>query len=279
MNRGSFDWHPAPDVLGAYADATATSVQADSVEAHLLRCERCRSELGSLVVGGGDATTDAVWLAITDRIDRPSASGRPGSWWLKVTFGSPLLWVATLALAAALLVVPLVVSLVDPTAGVTVLLALAPLAPVVGALLAYRPEIDPAGAMTAATPLATATLVLTRAAVVAGSALPAALVAAVLLPARLELLVGWLLPGLALSLVVLAAGTRTDPSRLAATLAVVWAAAVTVAGTRLRHVPLEDMLDQLFVNQLATQLMFLTVALVAAGTVTLRRDHLAWSLR
>ena len=279
MTQEIHTWHPTPDGITAYATATGSSVELDSVEAHVVRCDRCRQQLRSITSVGRSGEEDVVWAAIADRIDRPSRWARLGPWWLRVTLGSPLLAAATGVLVASLLVVPLAVGAANPSAGATVLLALAPLAPIAGALLAYRPEIDPAGSMTGATPLASFTLVLTRAAVVAGSAAPAAMVAAALLPAELSLLMGWLLPGLALSLLVLAAGTRTDPTRLAGVLALGWATAVLVAGSRLRHLPLEDMLNQMFVNQLVTQLTFTTVAALAAATVMVRRDRLEWSPR
>lgn len=279
MTQDIHIWHPTPESIAGYATATGSGVELDSVEAHLLGCEQCRAQLASITGVGRSHEGDLVWAAITDRIDRPSRWARLGPWWLRVTLGSPLLAAATGVLVAALLIVPLAVGAANPTAGATVLLALAPLAPIAGALLAYRPEIDPAGSMTGATPLASLTLILIRAAVVAGSAAPAAVVAAALLPAELSLLMGWLLPGLALSLLVLAAGTRTDPTRLAGVLALGWATAVLVAGSRLRHLPLEDMLNQLFVNQLVTQLTFTTIAALAGATVMVRRDRLEWSPR
>ena len=279
MTRDDAGWHPSPDSIFGYVAADGSSVQLDSVEAHLIRCEQCRQELAAIAGQQERREHDVVWTAIVDRIDQPSRWARLGPWWLRVTLGSPLLVAATAVLVSALLVAPLVVGATNPAAGAAVLLALAPLAPLAGALLAYRAEVDPAGSMTAATPLASLTLVLTRAAVVAGCAAPAAIVVAAVMPADLVLLMGWILPGLALSLLVLAAGTRTDPTRLAVVLALGWATAVVAATTRLRHLPLEDMLNQLFVNQLLTQLTFTTVAVLAAATVVIRRDRLEWSPR
>lgn len=266
------DWHPSETSLAAYASGTSTPVQADSVEAHLLSCAACRSSLSRLAPTGGDAG----WDRVADRIDRTSRSGRVEAWWLRVTLGSPLLCAATLAVVAALVALPLVVAAVDANGGVATFLALAPLAPLAGAVLAFRPEVDPAGAMAAATPRSGARMVLVRAAVVGAASIPAALLVAAVLPAPLELLLGWILPGLGLSLLVLGVGTRVDPSRTAAALALAWATAVALSAVGLRRLPLESMLEQLVVNHAATQVAALAAALAGAALVATRHDH-TWS--
>ena len=56
--------------------------------------------------------------------------------------------------------------------------------------------------------------------------LPIGLLTSVLLPVPTSMLLGWLLPGLALCAVVLAAGTRFDPAKVGAALVIGWAAFV-----------------------------------------------------
>lgn len=273
------EWHVDPTDLAAFRDGALSAVAATSAEAHLVACARCRLVLATI---GGASSADAdrrarVWAGVADRIDRPSHDWG-GHWWLKATVGTPALCSAAVALLVALLVVPVAAAAGSTRAATAVLYALAPLAPVLGAVLAYRSDADPAGEIVCATPLASARLVLARAAVVLAVAIPVGLCASALLPLPLRLVVGWLVPGVALCAVVLACASRIEPSRLASALALAWSLAVGAALARTRTLPIEVALDRIFVNQVATQVVFGVVAIVAAFVVGARRADLRlWS--
>ena len=264
------EWHAPPDQLAGFRDGTIRPVLAASVEAHLVTCTHCRSALAA--VTPGDVRQERMWARIADEIDRPRRAFTPRRTWARVTLGSPPLLVATLLTVMAVVVVPLLVGQLNTRAGVTALLGLAPLAPVVAAAAAFRPSVDPAGQLAAATPMATMRLVVLRALVVVIAAIPVGLGTAVALPVRTTLLLGWILPGLALCLVVLAAGPRLEPTRLAIGLALGWMMLVTSLAHRARRGDIADRLSDWVVNQPATQAAFAIVAIAAAGVLVLRRD-------
>jgi len=273
------DWHAADDHLAAFRDGSLGPVAAASVETHVVECEVCRSKLRTLgPVGAEDGRRrERMWSAIADRIDQPTRNWH-GHRWLQATVGTPSLFLATVAVVLALLAVPVAASLGNPRVATAILFALAPLAPVLGVVLAFRSETDPAGELGAAAPLVSLRLVLMRAAVVLGVAIPAGLATSALLPLPFPLVLGWLLPGLGLCAVVLAAAALVEPTRLASVLAIGWAAAVAAAFAGTRRVPLESALEQIFVNQTVTQTLFGVVAVVAAGLVFVRRAEIRpWS--
>jgi hypothetical protein len=80
------------------------------------------------------------------------------------------------------------------------------------------------------------------------------------------------LPGLALCAIVLAAGSRFDPNRLAIALALGWAALVSNLGLRTRDGDLTARLSEWVVNHPATQLTSAGIAAVAVIVLVARRD-------
>ncbi len=209
------EWHVATPQLEAYRDGSIGSMHAASVEAHLISCARCRQALAAGADAGASERQHRIWARITDEVDRPGPQARFDSVWARSTFGSPpLVGAAVVALLLAL-AAPMLADALSPRAGVAALLAFAPLAPLLGVVAAFRPSSDPAGEITLATPVATMRLVLLRTLVVAIASIPVGLLAALLLPVRTSLLLGWVLPGLALCAVTLAVGTRVEVGRLA----------------------------------------------------------------
>jgi Putative zinc-finger len=264
------EWHAPAIQLVDFRDGTIGPVHAASVEAHLLACVECRAALAA--VTPSDGRQNRVWSQIADEIDRPGRAFSPPWTWARVTLGSPPLLGATLLTVLAVLVAPLLVGAMNGRAGVTALLGLAPLAPVVGAAVAFRPTVDPAGQLAAAAPMATMRLVVLRALVVTVAALPLGILAAIAFPVRTSLLLGWIVPGVALCLVVLAAGTRFEPTRLAIGLALGWLMVVTSFAHRARRGDVTTRLSDWIVNQPATQVAFALVAVAAAVVLVMRRD-------
>lgn len=268
-------WHATAEELHAYRRASDDSVLAASIEAHLLVCSACRGVLA----GHRDVRTDTArrWEDLTVRLEEPGAGRRAVlRRWVGVrpaVSTRPLLmaWVTAIAL---LLVLPLLPALVGFTGGTTVLLAVAPLAPMVAVVLAYRQATDPAGELALATPMAGFRLVATRAMSVALTAMPVAVVAALLLHLPAHVAFGWLLPGLALAALVLVAGTlRVDPALTAAVLGAGWAVLIVLPTVARRATA--DAVAQA-VAAPGPQLLALAIAVCAFALTVTRRDHITY---
>ena len=272
-------WHVDIESIVAYRDGRIGPVPAASLEAHVLRCSACRAELAKASASAevSERRTDG-WAAIADRIDRPSRRLVARRWWLQVTLGSPLLVRAAAVLLVALVAVPSVLALQSPQAAAAGFWSVAPIVPLAGAALAYRRDVDPAGAMAPSTPMGSLPLLLVRTLVVFAASVPVAALTAVLLPVPWELLVGWLLPGFAFPALVLAIGTRADPTPAAIMIVVSWSTAVVADVYRLRDFGLVEQLERSVVNAPAFQLSITALGLVAAAMYWSGHDRLpGWS--
>lgn len=271
-------WHVDHETIVAYRDGHLGPVPAASLEAHVMRCATCRMAVAAAADDTARVTQDARWSAIADRVDLPDRRVVDRRWWIQVTAGSPMLLRSAVLLVVVLAAVPLLLAFESPRAGVAAFLAMAPVVPLAGAALAYRREIEPAGALAAATPMASLPLLLVRSLVVFAAAAPVAALTALVLPVPWHLLIGWILPGIAFPAVVLAVGTRIDPTTTAAGLAMAWTSVVAASVYRWRHLDLEAQLRSSFVNGPAFQLTMVLVAFVAAALYWSRRDQLTtWS--
>jgi hypothetical protein len=275
------EWHAEGPELAAYAAGDGSPVMATSIEAHLIGCAACRARLGAVTDPG---ERDRAWARLADVVDRPSRSLLArltgGHWLARSAVATPAMVQA--AVVAVLLVglVPLVTAAVVGDAGLVALLVLAPLAPVAAVALAYRDWSDPAGELGLATPTAGLRLVAMRALVVASVALPVAFLALAAVdvwvadvPVRLAL--AWCLPGLALSAVVLLAGTtRLDPTQVAVAVSGSWAALVA-GGVTVRRSLRPEAFAELVVEP-AVQSASLAVAVAAIALTLVRRDAVAY---
>jgi hypothetical protein len=272
------EWHVATPQLAAFRDGSIGAIHAASVEAHLISCARCRRALAAGSDAGASERQHRIWARITDEVDRPGPQARFDSVWARSTLGSPPLVGAAIVALLLALAAPVLADALSPRAGVAALLAFAPLAPLLGVVAAFRPSSDPAGEITLATPVATMRLVLLRTMVVAIASIPVGLLTAVLLPVRTSLLLGWVLPGLALCAVTLAVGTRIEVGRLAVSLALGWGVLVSMLARDMRRGSITAALSDWLVNQPAAQITFAGVALAAGLVLAARRDDLvAWS--
>lgn len=256
-------WHADEKTLRAWADGSAAPVLAASLEAHLLRCAECRRRTATLATAAPTDDAARRWDAIADEIDRPGSR-----WLLRLGLSTPALRTAWLGALLMLLILPGLVNLVGGR--IPLMLALAPVAPLAAVALAYGRGAEPAGELALATPAAGLRLVAARALVVAVTAVPLGVGAALAVGLPQQIALGWLLPGAALSALVLLAGTtRVDPSVVAAALGSVWAVVVS-APAAARRVPAEVVSD--LIVSTPVQLVALAVA-VGALTLTLaRRD-------
>lgn len=264
-------WHASPADLAAYAAGSDDPVVAASVETHLLRCAECRAGLARAAARGHDVApeTERRWDALSAVIDRPASttlarvglSTRP----LVAAWGFALLFV---------LLVPVVPVLFIGVGVPTVLLALAPLVPMLAVALSYREASDPAGEMSLAAPLSGLRLISRRAVLVALGAVPLGVGFALAFGLPVSLALSWLLPGFALSALVLLAGTtRLDPVATAAVLGTTWAIAIG-APSASRRVGQDVVTAAVTSPQL--QLVALVVALAAVALTVSRRERLAY---
>jgi hypothetical protein len=265
----SAGWHVADLDLAAYAAGRILGVSADSIEAHLLRCDRCRA---GLAASSPRENRDRRWEMIALGIDKPGRWTRRTTWF-RIALGTPNLAATGAMLAALFFAVPLIAEQVNERATITWFMALAPSFPIGASLIAYMTAADPAGNASAATPLHSFRLVVLRTAVLLAAVLPVGLLTSVLLPVRATLVLGWFLPAVAVCALVLAVGTRYEPMWVAGSFAVAWAAVVFGGFARLQKVPVTDALERLSVNRPVVQLVSLVVATAAgAWFIACRND-------
>lgn len=275
------EWHVSEHELERYANHTIPTFVRASVESHLLECDRCRSALTAMHVSRvRNRSADEVWARIADRIDVTGRPLRSSTTALQVSTSSPLLILATLAVALGVLISVAIASAAAPRASLPLFVMLAPLAPVIGAVLAFQTGIDPAGQLAGATPLASGRLPFYRALLSCGAALVAVAVSSLFVPVGLDDVVVWLLPGLALTALVVAISTWIDPSRVALVLVGGWALAVSVWswGPPSQTVRLE--LDDFVAEQPSVQVLLVAVTLCSAAVALVRRNELpVWRSR
>ena len=116
----------------------------------------------------------------------------------------------------------------QPGDQLAIFLSLAPIVPVIGVAMAYGPQSDRAHEVAVAAPLSGLRLLLLRTATVLGAAGTLALLTALVAPTRGWLRLAWLLPGLATTMVTLAAATRVGVRRAAYFVAGGWMLIVIV---------------------------------------------------
>jgi hypothetical protein len=230
-------WHVPDRDLHRYVASTLDPVSATSLESHVVGCAACRQRLGQQVrTDTADQIDDPTWNAIADAIDRTSATRHRMLGRLErrhplsaVTFGSPALrWSGALALTVVLLV-PLVLDRLGLSgAGLTLMLLLAPLLPLAGIAASYSATVEPVGELALATPARTGRLLLWRGFAVLAVSLPIGVLAAIPFSSSPGLVLGWVLPSLALCAITIAATTWRDPVPVAVGLAATWVAAVLV---------------------------------------------------
>jgi hypothetical protein len=140
--------------------------------------------------------------------------------------------------------------------------------------LAYRSAADPSGEIALATPMAGLRMVAARGLLVASVAAPLGVLPAVLLDVPLHLAAAWLLPGLALSSLVLLAGTtRFDPATVVAVLGTAWALAVATPGAT-RRMTAHAVAEQVASSE--TQVTAVAVVVVALALTFQRRQHISY---
>jgi hypothetical protein len=212
--------HPGETLLHRYArgdDIAADQLWA--VESHLDTCAPCRGRLAPEPVAA------AVWADLAPLVDRTPQMPRARAWRRRVHG-----WVSPVAgpwLAMIVLVTAAAVALdrfgSAAGGGVSLVLLIAPVLPVLGVAASWGRALDPAYELTAATPRAGLPLVFRRTASVLAVVVPGLAAASALTgvgPSR------WLLPCLAFTAATLALGALVGITRAAITLVAAWAVAI-----------------------------------------------------
>ena len=216
---------------------------------------------------------DANWRAIVAELDAPARSKiERVLLMLRMPESIARTLVATPALRRAWFVATGVALLFGlgaadtskPGASLLMLLALAPMVPVVGVTLAYGPGSDPAHEVTVATPMSGLRLVLLRSTAVVACSIGAAGIATLLLRDKTWMSVAWLVPSLALPAVCLALSTYVAPRRAAVLVGVLWLVPLSVIN--------RNVTDELVVFRQWGQLALSVLAIGAAAIVSVRRE-------
>lgn len=266
----SAGWHPDDRLMSRYVSGEANVVHATSLEQHLIHCSECRASIAAHVE---TPPLEAVWDRVRERAQAPTPSlverlltrlgvAEPEALLVAVAPTLHTSWLFGLAVTLGFVGLSAAYGGDD---AIAVFLVLAPLVPVAGVALAYGPEVDPAHEVGAATPYSAARLLLLRTAAVLATSLPLVLAAALLIPGLTWTTVGWLLPALAFTAVVLAASTWSRPATTAAALAITWCCAVGTASLGR---------DPTAVLAPAPLIGYLLVGVTAALVLRIRLHHL-----
>jgi hypothetical protein len=266
-------WHLDRDLADRYTDGRARGALAASVEQHLLGCAECRALLHP-----DRPRLDAVWAGVVDRVEAPPVGiverllrtlGISGAT-ARLVAATPTLRSAWVVGVCVVLALALAAAHASPR-GTVVFVAMAPVLPLAGVALAFNPRTDPFLELAAASPYSLVRLLVARTAFVVATTLLPAAVLTPLLPGDRWLTVAWLLPGLAMSSVVLALARRVEPFVSALVLAGGWLALCSwhlARGT-------SPLVEHTTLVQLVSALAFLA----AAARLVRHRDDLVPSRR
>ncbi|MFF3749918.1 zf-HC2 domain-containing protein [Streptomyces sp. NPDC002018] len=219
--------HASAPLIARYAhgDPGIPGDEVWALEAHLESCAPCRARLASAVESAAPAVNaliDGVWSELAPLL--PTTAPMPGRrrWALPLlAWASPVMvpWVCTTVLVALFAV------LFDRSSGpgVSFVLLLAPVLPVLGVAASWARGLDPAYELTAGTPRAGLPLVLRRTTSVLVVVISVLAVAGWITGTAVA---QWLLPCLAFTTGTLALGGLVGVSRAAAGLVLAWAAVI-----------------------------------------------------
>ncbi len=215
------DWHLDEGALAGYSAGRLDGPVLWSVEAHLTACAACRARLPAAPVV---PAVERVWQRLDDVLDRP----RPGLVeWLLLRLGIPehiarllaatptlrLSWLTAVAVTLAVGVAASWVS--DSTRMPLALLAVVPLAAIVGVAVAFGPRIDPTYEIGLAAPFDTFRLVLLRSSAVLSVTIGLAGLASIAAPYAGLRALAWLAPVLLLTVTTLGLSPVFGPQRAA----------------------------------------------------------------
>jgi hypothetical protein len=224
--------HPGEQLLRRYArgDEDIAADQLWAVESHLETCAPCRGRLAP------DPIATAVWADLAPLLDRTPQMPPARPWrrrliaWVSPTAGP---WLAMILFVTFVAVLLDRLSSATPE-GISLVLLIAPVLPVLGVAASWGRALDPAYELVAATPRAGLPLVLRRTAAVLVVVLPGLFLAGWLTGTSLA---GWLLPCLAFTAGTLALGGLIGVTRAAIALVALWTVAIVAPTIALSQTP------------------------------------------
>jgi hypothetical protein len=224
--------HPTPNLVARYATGAAGVDDATvwAVEAHLETCRDCRSVLAGAVDGETRLMIDLVADGIGAGIASGPGPARPRRFRSTGFAGMILPW---LAMAAALMVAAVAFDRVFDHLPSVVLL-IAPVAPLVPVAAAWSRRTDPAWELMASAPRAGLWLLLRRTMTALVAVLPVLALAGLATGNSPAL---WLLPCLAFAAGSLALGGLIGVGRAAVALTAAWSAGVVVPSLAVERLP------------------------------------------
>jgi hypothetical protein len=215
--------------LRRYAGGGLTAPWLWSAEAHLALCPECRDRLADTV---DPDLVPAGWARLDAELDAPRRGPveamlvRLGvrEHTARLLAATPALRVSWLAAIALTLALSATAANVARAMEVPILLlAVAPLLPLLGVAVSFGPGVDPTYELALVAPSETFRLLLLRCAAVLTTTTVLSVAASLALPAYGLVVLGWLLPALALTLLSLALTPRLGPVAAAALVGVGWA--------------------------------------------------------
>ena len=267
-------WHLDEPIAERYVAGQAGHVLAASIEQHLIGCPTCRSRLTPYV---DHARGDEIWAGVLEQVQAPQPSALErllralglAESTARLLAVTPTLRASWLTGVLFVLIMAQLAAQADP-GGIALFMALAPVLPMISVAAAFGGEMDPSREMVGAAPYPILRLLFVRtAAVVAATMVPAA-VLAVLLPASTWTSLGWLIPSLALTSVLMSA-----PQDLvlpgAGILSTAWMGLVGVGWLRLD--------DPFFAAAPVVQLTSLAILGTALLLLLVRHDFIAEEIR
>ncbi|TCB88656.1 hypothetical protein E0H26_28470 [Micromonospora zingiberis] len=249
--------HPNLSQIARYAtgDPGLDEASVWAIEVHLEGCADCRARLAGSTTADSRAMIERVAMSLDREIAAtPAPVANSRSWsvlrhrWLVGTLGP---W---LAMTAAVLACAAVLS--GLRAGLpSLVLLIAPLAPLPGVAVAWHRRADPAWELIAATPAAGLTTLLRRTAAVLAFVVPGLALVGAGTGASLALM---LLPCLAFTAATLLLGTLVGVRRAAIGLIAIWTLAVIAPSLAAARIPAVLEADSAGSWALATALLTIT---------------------
>lgn len=269
-------WHADADVLAAYVAGRLGRATAASLEAHLLACASCRSDIAPFAPSEQLAGNLAL---LHSRIDAPPVPrterflqrlGLPEriTRLLVVTPSARLAWLIAVAGVMAAALIAADVSASSQRAMFAFLVG-APLVPLVVVTTTFATRSDPAREVVVATPTPAFDLLLVRAVAVLAPAVVLTAFAALVVPSQGAEGVLWLLPALGLATATLALASWLPVRAVSWLLGSAWVAAAIVS---VRGAPRTDLIERHIAFRPAGQVAMVAITLAAAAVVVLRRD-------
>jgi hypothetical protein len=266
-------WHADVAALRDYAAGRTPLPVTASLEAHLVRCDKCRAALRDDADRGRhvavwDRVVDDVLAGPESRAQRIALRLGLSERDVMIAGSAPRVrgaWLLGVLLCVLLAVVAVQAS---STWSTFIFLAVAPLVPVGAVAFAYGQDADPIWETTLATPSEPLRLVILRAVTVLVVALPLLLLVAPLLPWSVWTAAAWLLPALACTSLTLALSTWFPVSEGALGITTLWVVITAVASGPGFH-------DVLLVLSTPMLSLYVVVAAIATLVFWLRLDRLA----